>query len=328
MADNRQPYEFLWVIKESAYLTQKGTPTAGTDSIYIRLDGANRFTLRPMPTQRAVAFGGGFAVQGYTVSDKMAVGVGQLAVTLCYSQAKLLLDWACTRINAGQTTPWTTTEPPGDLASCTVYHGVMRDDGTIRRRRYKGVKVHNWRLASSADSGLTTLTMGVLAAKMDSNAVDSSSDPDATAFPAPADTAFPTDPLLFVETNGGISVGGSTVLYCQGIDLNVTNAMATRTWNNRFVQVDRIRGRKSTLTAQVLYTASPSWRALYEALTTRAASFAWTNGVNTVTLDYKSNNIISGVEDQLQPGDLYDQAVTLESQYDTSAGTDLAFTFA
>lgn len=326
MASDTAPFEFLWVVKESAYGTTKNTPVAGTDSIYIRLDGANRFDMRPKKVTRAIPFGGGYAVRGYTVSDHDET-MGKLDLTLCYSQAKLLLDWGITKINGSN--PWTTTEPPGDLASCSVFHGIKRDDGTIKRRKYKGVKVAAGKLSGSADTGIVTLSMNLRAQKYDGNTRESTSDPDATAFPAPADTAFPTDPLLFYQTNGAISLNGSTVSYPESVDLSWNNAMDWRYFNSYFPAFDRLRGRASQLDMRVLYTASPDWRGLYEALTAMAGSVAFTNGTNTVTLSYNANNIIDPAPtDDLTPGRVYMQTFSLQNQYDTSAGTDITFTYA
>jgi hypothetical protein len=324
------PYEFLQVVKESAYGTAMTSPVAGTDSIYIRLTGANYFTPRPVPGYVTVPFGGGFAVEGYRKYDKYVIS-GNLQLELCYSQAHILLDWAITRLlTAGSTTtPWASTEPSGDLASCSVYHGIMRDDGTIKRRHYKGVKVHNWRLAF-ADGQAAKLTLGLQASKMDGNTIDSTTDPDATAFPAPADTAFPTDVVLFPHLGSNVSIAGSAVQYYQSLELAATNQMDTRFFpgvSPYFATFDRLRGRAATADAKVLYTASPDWRAAYEAITKEAASFSATNGTNTIEVTFNASNVIDPLRDDVQPGKVHDQQFTLHNQWDTSASQDIAFTY-
>lgn len=320
------PYEALWIVKESAYGTQEVTPVAGTDSIYIRLAGANRFTMRPNVTRRKIPFGGGYAVPGYAVSDQITV-TGNLEVELCYTQAALLLDWAVTRINVAQTAPWTTTEPAGDLASCTVYHAIMRDDGTIKRRRYKGVKVRTGRLVSNAQNGLTMLTLGLGAQKMDANTYDSSSDPDATAFPLPADTAFPTDPVLFYHGASNTKVNSTALAYCQSVELSWTNRTDPRFFQGNFIGFERLRGRESTINYSVLYTASPDWRAAFEAVTSYACATTWTNTTHTILMQYNASNLVDSVNDDLQPGKVYDQTFALQNQWDTSASADIGFTF-
>ena len=330
MTTNLAPYEALQIVKEISFGTQKVTPVAGVDSIYIRLAGANRFTMRPIPTDRDIPFGGGFDVPGYTVSDQVLV-TGNLSLELCYSQASMLLNWCATRINGAQTLPWPTTEPIGDLDSCTVSHLIARsDDGTYKRTRYKGVKVGNWKLAASAQSGLVMLDMGLQAQKWDGNAIEATADPDATAFPVPPDTAFPTDPLLFYQST--TTAAGSALTYVQGITIDVNNAMDARFFTGatagRFIGLNRIRGRKSTASLDLIYTATPNWRPKLEAITSEALSFAFSNSVNTVTVDFKANNLIKSLSDALAPGKLYDQTVSYTNQYDTASSLDLAFTFA
>ena len=319
------PYEFLWIVKESAYNTQKGSLVAGTDSIYVRLSGANRFGMRAVAKKLKIPFGGGFASPGYAKAYQWDI-MGSLELELCYGQAQLLLDWALTPINAGQTVPWTTTEPPCDLASCVVYHGIQRDDGTIKRTRYKGVKVPSARISSSAANGSTMLQLQLRASQKDGNAFYTTTDPDATAFPAPADTAFPTDPVLFYHTNGLISVGGA-LAYVTSIELNIDNHLDHQFFSSPYIVKDRKRGRSATASANVLYTATPNWRSDLEALTSRAASFGWTDGTTTLTVDYQGNNLLDTLTDDLQPGQQYMQKVDWEYQRDTSTG-DITFTLA
>ena len=98
------------------------------------------------------------------------------------------------------------SEPPGDLASCTVYHAVRRSDGTYRRKAFTGCKVAGWRIEVSRGSTTAMLTLDLQACKSAGNQMDSTSDPDATAFPAPAETDYPTGPYTFKMTSGGLTV--------------------------------------------------------------------------------------------------------------------------
>ena len=321
-----QPYEFLWIVKESAYGTQKTSPVAGTDSHYIRLAGPNRFTMRPKPTMRKIKYGGGYDIPGYAVSDQYLI-MGNLEFELCYSHFTMLAQWATNRINAGQTTPWTTTEPSGDMASCTVYHAITTDTGTIRRKRYRGVKVHGGSIKCDTSTGLAMMSLSLQAQKMDANTPDGSSDPDATAFPAPADTAFPTDPLLMSHLTA--TINSSSLTYLQSLNLSWTNVSDARFFgSSKFIAFDRMRGRQARAEHTVLYTASPNWRSAFEAVTSYAASYAWTNGANTATVTYNASNLVDAVDDDLTPGKLFDQKLILENQYDTSASADIASSYA
>lgn len=312
------PYEFLWIVKESSYGTTMSSPTAGVDSIYVRLAGANRFTMRPKRGQIPIEFGGGFKVRGYTAPGKWDVA-GNLELELCYTQAALFMGWATTRINADQDEPWTTTDVIGSLASCSVFHGVMRSDGTVKRLKYKGVKVESWSLAANEGSPVAMLKLGLRAQKHDGNPTDASSDPDATAFPAPADTAFPTDPVLFhhLAGDGGLTLNAE-VSCVNGVSFAGKNVMDARYCGTQFLSFHTLRGRKITTEADVLYTASPNWRTDFEAQTARTISCVFNNAVNTLTLDLFDNNLMTGVEDDLTPGKVYDQKLSWETQWDTT----------
>ena len=54
--------EFLMLVQESAYKTPVASPvvwpTASANAFYIRLDGANVFTMRPRPVMVAVPYMG------------------------------------------------------------------------------------------------------------------------------------------------------------------------------------------------------------------------------------------------------------------------------
>lgn len=319
--------EYLWIIKESAYGTQKASPVAGTDSIYIRLDGSNGFTMRPKPVKLDVMYGNGFATPAFTVSDHMECK-GSLKTQLCASQSQMLMDWAATTINTGQTVPWTTTEPAGDLASCTVYHGIARVDGTFKRRKYVGVKVASWKLEVGRDGTIAGVSFDLIAQKPVGNAYDATTDPDATAFPAPGACVLPTDPFLFAHTKGHLSSGGSTVAAYSSLSVSATNKVDAQFYEDHFISYARFLGRSSQMVAKLAYKASPDQRALYEALTAGALSVEFDNGTNQLTIDFNGRNVRDSVEDDLQTEKLYDQTVTLQNYWDCSVPGDITITYA
>src|SRR5947209_1426454 len=132
MAVSRQ---YVMIVREGALLTPVANPVAGTDSIYIRL--TEDFTMQPTMEAATIPYGGGVAIPADQVCDHYRLD-GQLRTKLYPQQAAFLLNWAAFRINATQDQPWTTTEPAGDLASCSVYHAVRRSDGTFSLKRYGG----------------------------------------------------------------------------------------------------------------------------------------------------------------------------------------------
>jgi hypothetical protein len=327
--------EFLMLVQESAFKTPVASPVVWTTALtydtetaaYLRLDEGNAFTMRPKPQMVEVPYGGGFAVGAYRVADKLEVK-GNLRVKLTAGLAPFLLRWASQRINAGQTTPWVTTEPAGDLASCSVYHAIQRSDGTFKRRVYLGTKVDAWTIDCSMDSTVATLNLQLSASVPQGNQFDSSTDPTNIVFPTPADNNFAIDPYLFIHTSGVISIGGSVRNNITQLTAGAQNVLARSYFNSRFIQKLRFVGRKSTLGVKLEYAATPDDRTAYEGLTSEAVSVAFANGTRTMTLSMNAQNVFEPMDDDLVLNDLYFQASTLNNLWDPSAGADLAFTFA
>lgn len=318
--------EFLYLVAESAFKTA-ATPVVGTNAFYIRLDGGNAFTMRPKLVQVPVPYGGGVAIRAFTVADKMECK-GRLQTKL-YAGAlsAFLLKWAADRINAGQTTPWTTTEPAGDLASVSVYHAIQRSDGTYKRRRYKGCKVDSWSIEISEDSTIGTMSLELSASEP--AGVDfggtTTSDPDATAFPAPTDDQLPHNPYVFINASGGLVIGTSRTEF-SSVRVGSRNVLARRFWATPFAGLLRFVGRETTLDAVHYLKASPDDDATYEALTAQDVSFELDNGVNSVKIDLNGANVFTSVDDNLPLNDLYTQNLTAANQWEDGVG-DLALTF-
>jgi hypothetical protein len=316
--------EFLMCVVESSFGTPKATPVLGTDSFYIRLDDGNAFTPRMTPLMFEIMYGGGEAISAITGSDVVEVK-GQLKTKLYASQAKFLLPWGITRINAGQTLPWTTTEIAGNLASMSVYHAKQRADGTFKRNRYAGMKVEGGTLESSRDAKIWTLTLDLVGSKVVGNAFDSSTDPTSTEFPAPTDTQLPMDPYTFGNSGGGLTVGTVRTQY-DSLKLSWKNTLDVKPFESRFAQLIQWCGRKSGLEAKLNLKASPDDRATYEAITANAVSLLLGNGTNTATIDFKGQNVFEGIDDDLDLQKIYMYTLKVKNQRDNSAGTDISVT--
>jgi hypothetical protein len=329
--------EYLMIVEESAFKTPVGVPTvwttgttyglANATAYYVRLDGGNGFTMRPRPMQVEIPYGGGLAIGAYRVSDKLECK-GNLTLKLCVGQAPFFLSWAGLRINAGQTAPWVTTEPVGDLASCSIYHAIVRSDGSVKRRVYLGCKVDSWTLSCSEASTVATLSLGLSASTPQGNQFDSSSDPSAGTFPAPGDTNFPIDPYLFIHTSGFLTIGGSSRSAITDLTISCQNTLARRFYNSRFLGLLRFVGRRTTLASKLLYAPSPDDRTNYEGLTSESCSVEFSNGTHNFTMDMKAQNIYDPLEDDLALSDLYFQSNTENNLWDSSAGSDFTLTFA
>lgn len=335
--------EFLMLVQESAFKTPVASvvtwPTTSANAFYIRLDGANTFTMRPRPVMVAVPYGGGVAIDAFRVSDKIECK-GRL-VTKLYAGplSQFLLEWGGQQINTGQTAPWTTTEPAGDLASVAIYHAIARSDGTIKRRVYLGCKVDGWDLEVSEDSTIATLSLDISGSTPQGNQFDSSSDPTSGTFPAPTDAQMPvggtTGPYVFIHASGGLLVGTARTQF-QSLKLASKNVLARRFWANRFISLMRFVGRSTTLEAVNFYAPTPDDRTSYEGTAgfTTAGGYTGTdvsltlsNGTHSIVCDLKANTVITAFEDQLPLNDLYTQATTVTNQWDPAAGMDFTLAF-
>ena len=328
--------EFLMLVQESAYKTPVTTPvvwpTTSANAFYIRLDGANTFTMRPRPMMVTVPYGGGVAIDAFRVSDKIECK-GKLQTKLYAGPlSQFLLQWAAQTINTAQTSPWVTTEPAGDLASVACYHAIQRSDGSIKRRVYLGTKVDGWDISVSEDGTIATLSLDLSASTPQGNQFDSSTDPTAITFPAPTDAQLPgpatanTGPYVFVHASGGLTIGTSRSTF-QSVTISSKNQVARRFWANRFVNLMRFVGRSTTLQAVNFYAASPDDRTSYEGLTTETTSFALSNGTHSATINMNAASVITTFEDQLPLNDLYTQTMTVTNQWDPTAGSDLSLSF-
>ena len=329
--------EFLMVVEESSYGTPVATPVvwnsstvyglANATAYYVRLDGGNAFTMRPRPVQVEVPYGGGFAIGAYRVSDKQEVK-GKLTVKLSVAQAPFFLSWAGVQINAGLTTPWTTTGTvAGDLASCSVYHAIQRSDGSFKRRQYSGTKVAAWSFSISEGSTVGTLSLDLVAQRAQGNQFDSSTDPTATVFPTPADNNFPVDPFVWINSYGLLTIGGTVRNQITELTVNVQNHLAQSYFNSRFIQVLKMVGRQTTVASKLQYNATPDDRTAYEGLTAESVSIGLNNGTHGFAMNLNAQNIFDPLEDDLGLQDLYYQSNTEHNLWDPAAGSDFALSF-
>ncbi len=311
-------------------LVPKTSPTAGVDAIYIRLIDGNSFTGYAKPIIEKIPYGGGLATMADAVSDHYEAKA-QLKTKLYPTQALLLLGWLMTRINAGQTTPWVTTEPPYDLASCTVYHAVRNSDGSYRRKAYKGVKCAGGTIEVSRQSTTAMLTLDLVACQCQGNQFDSTLDPGLTAFPLPVETDYPTGPYTFKSTAGGLTIGSVRVGY-DTLSLRIQNALDGRWFETSYLQINQFCGRQTSLSTQLYLKATPDDRVTYEAITTATAAslvFASAVGSQTCTITLNGKNVIDDLPYNLPLDSAYMLNMELGNLWDPSgasgAGADISF---
>lgn len=339
MSTSGSPREFLMIAQEPVFKTAYGSPAIWTTStaygisnyqaLYIRLDGDNSFTMRPRPVIIDNMYGGGFVVPAFKISDKLEVK-GQLTCKLSVQQAPFLLSWAGVRINSGQNSPWVTTEPVGDLASCSIYHAVTRSDGSVKRRVYLGCKVTSWSLSVSEDSTEATLTLQISGSTPQGNQFDASTDPSSVTFPSPSDNNLPIDPFVFLFAGGSSYFTYAGGIRTQFTDLTITcqNVLASRYFANRFVQMYRFLGRTTTLATKLWYPpSSQDDRTLYEGLASEAVNIELSNGTHGLSVQFNAQNVLGSFEDELPQANIYMQTSTSGNLWDPSAGNDFTLAF-
>ena len=156
---------FLRITKEAAFAAYD----AAGEACYPRLSSSGAFGPMEKPDFWTVMDGSGLGVQALSGTQTMGVS-GQLVTELGPTLAPFLMPWACTRINAGQTTPWTTTELERDLVSTTFDYGRSPfETRTAIRTRYLGCKAASLSLTpgsilSSAAVALLMSTVSIFGA--------------------------------------------------------------------------------------------------------------------------------------------------------------------
>jgi len=314
---------FIRISQEAAFGV---FPTSSPVQIYVRLDTPDSFKVMHDPQFWEIMSGSGFAVPALFGSQVSALGM-TLKVPLDYSQAAFLLGWCGLPINSAQTSPWTTAEIAGDLASCSIEEGWSNVDGTIRRKRNLGCKVVQWGLSSSKDAPVTYLNMSIIGSTPQGNAYDSSTDPTAIQFPAPADSAFPTSPVLFQHLKSGLTVNNVARSNFQSLNFSVTNRIKPYWDESRFANLIRFNGRTTTVGGSSRLKATPDDRTSYESAATMgsANTIEFNNGTHTITFTLNGQNYWGSIGEQFPLDEEIYFNWTLKNLLDTTATTDWTF---
>jgi hypothetical protein len=313
---------FLIITEENVFATYSGTPV----QTYPRLDQSDAFKVMTQLEFWTIMSGNGYAVQALQGSQTQALGA-TLSTPLCYSNASMLLSLCCQRINSAQTSPWPTTEAVGDLASATFdYAWTFTDNLSLNTRRFLGCKVASWSITASRDNPVARLSMTIVGSTPQGNTWDSSSNPSLTA---PADSVFPTDPVLFQHLKSQLTINNVARSNFQSITISSTNKLKAYFDEAHFASLIRHNGRSFKLSGNSRLKHSPDDRATYEADTTLATtSIAFTNGTHTITFAMNANSYFDSIGENfpLDEDIYYDWSIM--NQLDTSATTDFTFTYA
>jgi hypothetical protein len=341
-----------WVAGPGPSATPYQIPPFGANTtFYVRLDEGNAFSMRPRPQTVEVPYGGGLAIGAYRVSDKTELR-GNLRMKLTTHIAPFVLAWASTRVDVTKAFPWTNNEPEGDLASCTIYHAIMRDDGSFRRRAYTGCKVDSWSLEISTDSQIGTLNLGLSGSVPIGwiypvpPATAGTADPTATQFPAPTDWNLPIDPYMFSHSSVGVLINNPAGTFRRSLTtltMTGTNTLARSFFNQRYIGKLRFTGRDISAAVRLEYQSTYNDRDTYEGVmnaqptpTGGAApygtvpipvSLTLNDGTHSMTMQLHSQNIFDPLDEDLALDDLYFQSSTLNNLWDATAGEDFSFQF-
>ena len=316
--------EIVLAVHESALKTPVTSPTLGTDSNYARLtDGF--FNMMAVPIGEKVPYGGGIATAAMYISDHYECK-GQLKMKLYPSQAAFWLGWAGQLFN-GTSTPYATTEPTGDLCSMTFYHGIRRSDGTFKRTGFGGSKCAGFTLEASRRSPVWMLTLDIVACNSFGNQMESTSDPTSTPFPFPAsETNYPLSPFTFAQSSGGLTVGSTRTQY-DSLKITVKNTLDPRWFEAPSLSVLQFTGREVTLEADLLLKASPDDQSSLESLAAQSVSLVLTQSTHSVTMDMKSNNVVTGAAYDLPNNQAFMRKLTVTNLFDESNSTDFTLAF-
>ena len=317
--------EFLMVVKESAYGTVMGTPVVGTDSFWVPLVESNSFDADMVPDVVETPYGGGVDAPGEAYAGTWTTA-GTLQCLGYPALAKFLAAAAINRVNDVGTSPWTTTEPPGDLASLSVYHAFKYRSGTVCRRRLAGGKIASLTMSCSRQDPRLKLAVELVFQKEVGNPVDASSDPDATEFPGPDDADFPTGPFTFQHTKGNLLLAGTALASYDSVSLKVVNKLDPQPWENHYNGTCGALGRETTLDAALLLKATPNLRADMAALTKKSVSLEFDDGASSLKVSMGARAYLQKAPRDLPLGKEFQQKATWRGLWDTTNDTDLTLT--
>lgn len=306
------------ITQEAAFATYN----ASGATAFPRLGSPGSFRLDPVVNRSNRMDGLGLGVQQ---ASKVTTTVlrGRFATDVGYTNAPFLMGWAGTRINPGQTSPWTTSMLPNDLASCTIdFAHEIANTATLRRKRNLGVVVESssWSCAS-ADQPDLSAAFDVVGSRQDGT------DPSAVAFPVPACSVFPDDVYQLFDLAGNFSILGTGRTNFNNWSLAIQNRLSLRFNESRTATMIRCTGRTVAASCELLHKSTPDDWAAYEQGTQGACSFTFTQAGHTMAIDLKGKCYINGIDrDPTADGESY-YSLAVVNQLDSASCKDFEVTF-
>lgn len=316
--------EFCMVCIESSYGTAKASPVLGTDKFYIPLPNSNSLSAESVPSMTETPWGGGLDVLGDVTAGSWGT-TGKLQTLGYPALTAILLKAAITRSD-GSSVPWTNTEPAGDLASVSIYHGWKYRSGTAKRRRLAGGKIAGVTLECSKQDPRLKATYDFVWQKEVGNSIDSSTDPDATEFPEPTDSQMPLGTYKHQHLSGNLSLAATPLVGFNSVSLKIANKLDPQPFEGYFPLVCGFYGRETTLDAELQLKASPDLFAQLQAITMSNVTCKWSNGVNSAQINMGGRCHLTGAPRDFRLGQEFLQKATWKSAWDPALNVDLVLT--
>jgi hypothetical protein len=312
----------LRITQEAAFGVYDSTPGV---QVYPRLSSAGAFGRMEKPEYWTIMDGSGLGVQAMSGTQTMTVA-GNLVTEIGPTLAAFLMPWAFTRINAGQTIPWTTTEVKNDLASATFDYLVTDFARNDVRIRYLGGKASSVGLACSRDQPKLMGTFGVLAGTPQPNAFDSSTAPTAEDFPELDCADAPQDCYLFQNMAGQVTVLGAARTNFDSFSLQLTNNLKPYFDESHFANAIRLGGRTLVVNLRCRLKATPDDWAAYKAGTVGTSSFKFVNGAHSLQISMGAKCYINQIDQESPITEEPYYTITLVNQLDPATCTDFSVT--
>ncbi len=234
----------IWTTAATTGVPSTASGANNYAAFYARLDGGDSFTVRPRAVMVSVPYGGGVAIDAFTVSDKQLVQGTYKTKMYAGAFGQFLLQWGMQQVNSlgyvgigGVSTGWqygSGGAAAGNLPSVCAFHAIERADGTYKQRLYYGLRVQSMQFTLSEGSTIGDLTMSLVGAYAAGNPFTylNYTDPTLQTFAVPATVPifntgvtastwcapstqnYPITPWLFVDTSnsaGGGAAGSVTI---------------------------------------------------------------------------------------------------------------------
>lgn len=288
---------WLRITKESTY----GTFDSGalTSNIaWVRLHSSNAFTMRAVPQVQVIRSADGGNRRRQLVASRKVVQ-GNLSTLFYPTQASFFLNAALTLTS-------------NDLASYTIDFW-----DSIQVHRFLGCKVSQLHLAGTAQADAVPLSLSWVG---QSKTTATLADPGVTVFPTEV-------PYVHFESKGLLSIGGTVTKY-SALGITVKNMLDGTFDEDQWITSCPYVGRDIDLNVKLQYVSS-TLRTAFEAQSALTVTAAWArSGGLTSTIDLKTKDYVSSVQDDLPLDKASYQNVDVHCFYDSAATTDASFTVA